>query len=96
MTLKDIINPWGALKKARRDAEYNKDISRVFSEEVERVAEARDIDAKAHALKVKNLRDEIKRLEKIIAGGHYRNPKTGRLGRKGEMFPPSGETGGKS
>jgi hypothetical protein len=96
MTLKDIINPWGALKKARRDAEYNKDVSRVFSEEAERIAEARYIDAKAHALKVKNLRDEIKRLEKIIAGGHYRNPETGRLGRKGEMFPPSGETGGKS
>jgi hypothetical protein len=96
MTIKDIINPWGALKQARRDAEYNKDVSRVFSEEVERVAEARDIDAKAHALKVKNLRAEIRRLEEVIASGHYRNPETGRLGRKGEMFPPSGKTGGKA
>jgi gluconate kinase len=96
MTLKDIINPWGALKKARRDAEYNKDVSLVFSEEVERIAEARDIDAKAHALKVKNLRAEIRRLEEVLASGHYRNPETGRLGRKGEMFPTSGETGGKS
>jgi hypothetical protein len=86
MTLKDIINPWGALKQARRDAEYNKDVSRVFSEEVERVAEARDIDAKAHALKVKNLRAEIRRLEEVLASGHYRNPQTGRLGRKGERF----------
>lgn len=33
-----------------------------------------------------NLKAEIKRLEKIIAEGHYRNPKTGRLGRKGEVF----------
>jgi hypothetical protein len=86
MKLLDIINPWGALKTARRDAEYNKDVSRVFSEEVERVAEARDIDAKAHALKVKNLKAAIRRLEEVIASGHYRNPETGRLGRKGERF----------
>jgi phage host-nuclease inhibitor protein Gam len=96
MTLKDIINPWGALAAARKDiADLESERSGYFTSQRDARAVAA-INEKAHALKVKNLRDEIKRLEKIIAGGHYRNPETGRLGRKGEMFPPSGETGGKS
>ena len=103
MTFKDIINPWGALKTARGYADYYRREADYYERELSLSHKAiRDVhhsaatDAKAHALKVKNLRDEIKRLEKIIAGGHYRNPETGRLGRKGEMFPTSGETGGKS
>lgn len=86
MKLLDIINPWGALAAARREI---RDYNRAF-EIVERTlheqAEDRQVDAKAHALKVKNLEAEIRRLEQVIAGGHYRNPRTGRLGRKGERF----------
>ena len=103
MTLKDIINPWGALAAARKDIAKHAEDAAYYERELSLSHKAiRDVhhsaatDEKAHALKAHNLKAEIKRLEKIIAGGHYRNPKTGRLGRKGEMFPPSGETGGKS
>ena len=86
MKLLDIINPWGALKKARRDADEYVAVSAARREVLLRVAEKRDTDAKAHDLQVKNLRAEIRRLEEVLANGHYRNPKTGRLGRKGERF----------
>ena len=32
------------------------------------------------------LKIEIERLEAVIKTGHFRNPKTGRLGRKGDRF----------
>ena len=86
MTLKDIINPWGALAAARKHiADLESERSGYFTSQRDARAVAA-INEKAHALKVKNLRDAIKRLEEVIAGGHYRNPKTGRLGRKGERF----------
>lgn len=86
MMLLDIINPWGALKRARAD------IADLYSERSGYFASQRDlrrraaIDEKAHALKVGNLKAEIHRLEQVVASGHYRNPQTGRLGRKGERF----------
>jgi phage host-nuclease inhibitor protein Gam len=96
MTLKDIINPWGALAAARKDiADLESERSGYFTSQRDARAIAA-VNEKAHALKVKNLRAEIRRLEEVIASGHYRNPETGRLGRKGEMFPPSGKTGGKA
>jgi phage host-nuclease inhibitor protein Gam len=76
MTLKDIINPWGALKRER-------DLWRTALRGMHRRAATEE---KVRALTVRNLKAEIKRLEKIIADGHYRDPKTGRLGRKGEVF----------
>jgi hypothetical protein len=90
MTLRDTINPWGALKRARTAiADYESE--RALSRKALREALHREaIDEKARALKEHNLKAEIKRLEKIIAGGHYRNPETGRLGRKGELFPQTG------
>jgi hypothetical protein len=86
MKLLDIINPWGALKKARWDADYYRDVCAIRREVLLRDAEERGITAKAHTLEVKNLKAEIRRLEEVIASGHYRNPETGRLGRKGERF----------
>lgn len=86
MRLLDIINPWSALKQARvAVADYESE--RVLSRKAHRDLRGRaEIDAKAHDLQVKNLEAEINRLEQVIAGGHYRNPQTGRLGRKGERF----------
>jgi len=86
MTLKDIINPWGALAAARKDiADLESERSGYFTSQREARAIAA-VNEKAHALKVKNLRAEIRRLEEVLASGHYRNPETGRLGRKGERF----------
>jgi hypothetical protein len=57
----DIINPWGALRRAKLLIEYLRD-------EIDYLAEENII------------------AETLIAQGHFRNPKTGRLGRKGETF----------
>lgn len=83
MNLLDTINPWGALKRARIEIADFKAEEKNFLAHQQTV---RAIDAKAHALKVKNLEAEIHRLEQVVASGHYRNPETGRLGRKGERF----------
>jgi hypothetical protein len=86
MKIGDIINPWGALKRARRaiaDYEAERDLSRTALRGMHQRAVTNE---KAHALTAHNLRVEIKRLEKIIAAGHYRNPETGRIGRRGEVF----------
>lgn len=86
MTLRDIINPWGALKRARvAIADYEAERSGYFTSQRDARALAA-VNEKAQALAVHNLKAEIKRLEKIIADGHYRNPETGRLGRRGEVF----------
>lgn len=86
MTLKDLINPWGALRAARQEAEqYRLAYSSAASANAE-ATRMLDLDSRVSTRKIHKLEAEIKRLEKIIAGGHYRNPHTGRLGRKGERF----------
>lgn len=86
MKLREIINPWGALKEAHADiADYESERVAFFASQRDLRSRA-ESDAKAHDLKVKNLKAEIRRLEAVIANGHYRNPKTGRIGRKGERF----------
>ena len=93
MKLNDIINPWGALRAARKDvaareadvAYYERELS-MSHKAIRDMHHSAAADEKAHALKTHNLKAEIKRLEKIIAEGHYRNPETGRLGRRGEVF----------
>ena len=57
----DIINPWGALRRAK-------------------------IIMERQAIRVGDLYEELDAHKKRIAEGHFRNPKTGRLGRKGEVF----------
>jgi len=64
----DIINPWGALRRAKIIMERQAGLVGDLYEELD-VADAR-----------------ITNLKALIAEGHFRNPKTGRLGRKGETF----------
>lgn len=71
----DIINPWGALRRAKaRIADLEEDATIWRSE-----LDGMDI------LHQEN-RGCIKRLTAQIAQGHFRNPKTGRLGRKGVTY----------
>lgn len=103
MTLRDMINPWGALRRA-------KDRTAVAAERLERAhrdwARAKDdvlslqdyqaqleqrLAAVTEAYDRAQRRSlqrqlEIQRLERLIANGHFRNPKTGRIGRRGETF----------
>lgn len=86
MKLTDIINPWGALRAARKAIDgYERALSTAASVASE-TARMLDLDSRVSTRKIQKLEDEIKRLEKIIAEGHYRNPETGRLGRRGEVF----------
>jgi hypothetical protein len=57
----DIINPWGALRRARDIMERQ-------------------------AIRIGDLYEELDAHKKQIAEGHFRNPKTGRLGRKGVTY----------
>jgi D-aminopeptidase len=86
MKLTDIINPWGALKQARSEIADYKAERALSLEALREAGRAAVTEAKAHILQVKNLKAEIHRLEQVVASGHYRNPETGRLGRKGERF----------
>jgi hypothetical protein len=71
----DIINPWGALWRARQlIAELLADI-----EELEEEQEYAFTEYKA-------VMEQLEAADALIAQGHFRNPETGRLGRKGEVF----------
>lgn len=71
----DIINPWGALRRAKaRIADLEEDAT-IWRDELDGM----------NILHQWNT-SKIKRLTALIAEGHFRNPKTGRLGRKGETF----------
>jgi hypothetical protein len=71
MSITDIIWPWGALKRARRDLAAAREDMRTLETYKARVALLTVAHDKAKAL---------------IAQGHFRNPETGRLGTKGQLF----------
>ena len=71
----DLINPWGALRRARQlIVELVVDI-----ENLEREVED---DYIAYT----DLAQRFELAEELIAQGHFRNPKTGRIGPKGKTF----------
>jgi len=81
-----IFNPWGALRKARQElgeAQFQNELARdALLTEIAR----RDTDRKEFELRQRILQFEIDRLNDLLKEGHFRNPKTGRLGVKGERF----------
>lgn len=73
-----IIWPWAA----RRVVEaYKADADRLAAMNSRLEQKLKEVELRSRIFKV-----EIERLENTIKGGHFRNPKTGRLGRKGERF----------
>ena len=75
MSIMDIINPWGALRLAKaRIAELEEDAT-VWRSEL----------GGMHIL-YREVRDHLDAAKALIANGHFRNPKTGRLGRKGVIY----------
>ena len=86
MNIKDVLNPWGQLADARKELiKVYEDNRRIGNELLDSLAQ-RDTDRKEYDLGRRLLRAEIERLEGLVKNGHFRNPKTGRLGRKGERF----------
>lgn len=89
MSIFDIINPWGALRRSRADVAYLQDEflkERSANERAnERAAEANN-RADQHSLTALARANEIARLRRLMADSHYRDPKTGVIGKKG-VFP---------
>ena len=93
MNFWDIINPWGALRRERRQfvilvSDYENAFLR--SEDALRMAQQRAdeletklIDAKNQLLSSRMRADKLRR---TIARGHFRNPETGRIGPKGVTY----------
>ena len=82
MSLSDIINPWGALRRLhQRYADLCSELRRAELKLSETDREAREARLKASLAKV-----HISTLEAALKQAHFRNPKTGRMGRKGERF----------
>jgi hypothetical protein len=81
-----IFNPWGELREVRQqlsEARFQNDLGRdALLTEVSR----RETDRKEFELRSRLLKSEIDRLSDLLKNAHFRNPKTGRLGRKGERF----------
>lgn len=89
MTLGDILNPWGALRRARADLlEARGDLAkeRVAVERLAQKLTDANNRADNHSLTALARANELARMEKLLKEAHFRNPKTGRLGHKGERF----------
>lgn len=93
MNFWDIVNPWAALRRERREhmvvvdnliasSRMDRDALRMSQQRFD-AHDAQLRDAK-NSLLAARIRNET--LAKQLANAHFRNPKTGRLGRKGETF----------
>lgn len=81
-----IFNPWRELRQVKAqlgEAQFQNELGR---NELLTEISRRDTDRKEFELRQRILKAEIERLEDLLKNGHFRNPKTGRLGRKGERF----------
>lgn len=104
MTFWEIINPWGALRRAHRDlASFNDrldvlEVQVILGKDALRMAQQRAADRENALRDTKNLllscRMRNDTLNRLLDNAHFRDPNTGRLGRKGETFGfirPKGE-----
>ena len=79
-------NPWKTAKQAELEATRLRNLLAERDEELVAEQNYRKTDQKEFELRGRILKSEIDRLNDIVSKGHFRNPKTGRLGRKGERF----------
>jgi hypothetical protein len=83
MNISEIINPWGALREARwLSASQQREIEALYVKLGE--AETKASEAATNELVIRVLRSKLERLEDTLKQAHFRDPKTGRFGRKGE------------
>lgn len=77
-----IWNPWKALDAAEQEITRLRNLVAERDEENDtRLRELAEV-----RLRAKLAEAHVSKLNKELAQGHFRNPKTGRLGRKGERF----------
>lgn len=81
-----IWNPWKTAKQAQQEVIRLRNLLAERDEELVVEQHARQTDQKEFDLRGRILRAEIDRLNDIMSKAHFRNPKTGRIGKKGERF----------
>lgn len=84
-----IWNPWKALRAAEQEILRLKNLLALDNDRIDGLQRERDEVRTAERecrLRATLAETRIKQLEAELAKGHFRNPKTGRLGRKGERF----------
>jgi hypothetical protein len=83
MNICDILNPWGALREARWTVDRQaREIEALYVKLGD--AERKAANSATDELVIRVLRSKLERLEDTLKQAHFRDPKTGRLGRKGE------------
>ena len=70
-----IWNPWKALRAAEQEVTRLQDNNAWLDKKL-----------KEFDLRNRILKTELCRLDDVLAKAHFRNPKTGRIGKKGERF----------
>lgn len=86
MSISDIINPWGALRRERQRYYGLLASTDVALREAEHKVAQSEKEAREARLRAAIAKTDITKLEAALKEAHFRNPKTGRLGRKGERF----------
>lgn len=81
-----IFNPWGALRQARQELAEAQFKNELGANELLCEIARRETDRKEFELRQRILHAEIERLKDLVQKAHFRNPKTGRIGKKGERF----------
>lgn len=84
-----IWNPWKALRAAEQEVYRLRNLLAEENVKYDRLQEeCNDVRRAERELRLRaSLADDrIKRLEAEMSGAHFRNPKNGRIGRKGERF----------
>ena len=82
MSISEIINPWGALREAKwLSASQKREIEALYVKLGE--AETKASEAATNELVIRVLRSKLERLEDTLKQAFFRDPKTGRFGRKG-------------
>jgi hypothetical protein len=82
MSISDIINPWGALREAKwLAASQKREIEALYLKLSK--AETKASEAATNELVIRVLRSKLERLEDTLKQAFFRDPKTGRFGRKG-------------
>ena len=80
--MNSTFNPWVALRSAKaKNAELVKFLHEMTGNAKEVLQSTQEL-----ALRLKLAEAHIDRLNEKLKEAHFRNPKTGRIGRKGERF----------
>ena len=81
-----IFNPWGELRQARQELAEARFQRALSANELLSEIARRENERKEFELRSRLLKSEIDRLTELLKKAHFRNPKTGRIGKKGERF----------